>query len=341
MSRIRLVFLSGPNEGESRSWPGGSIQVGRSRDNELVLPEGYPSASGRHAVFSVVDGEWVLRDLGSTNGTYVNGERLEPQIARPVGNGDEIGFGGDPIVRVGFGRNRRLLSLVAVLLAILVIVAGFGLRSLARIERGFESIAESVTERVFLLAIVEDGERAAVGTGFLVREPGWLATNAHVARLLADARSRGAQMVAIRSDRADAVFEIVDLQIHPRYREGEFRDDVGLVRLESAIGVEPLQLASEQRVGRLKRGASLAAVGFPAKQTDVALPRARLRVDVLEERRDGFLGVGLDISPGMSGSPIVDRTGDVVGVIVGGYFDESLNWGLTPEPLAEMLAEPR
>ena len=58
---------------------------------------------------------------------------------------------------------------------------------------------------------------------------------------------------------------------------------------------------------------------------------------MLEERREGFLGVGLDISPGMSGSPIVDRTGVVVGIVVGGHFDESLNWGLTPEPVAELL----
>jgi pSer/pThr/pTyr-binding forkhead associated (FHA) protein len=49
--------------------------IGRSDDNVIVLA-GDDYASGRHArVESGLDGTWVI-DLGSTNGTYVNGERL-------------------------------------------------------------------------------------------------------------------------------------------------------------------------------------------------------------------------------------------------------------------------
>ena len=50
--------------------------IGRADDNVVVL-DGDDYASGRHArVDSGLDGTWVI-DLGSTNGTYVNGERIE------------------------------------------------------------------------------------------------------------------------------------------------------------------------------------------------------------------------------------------------------------------------
>lgn len=49
--------------------------IGRSDDNVVVL-DGDDYASGHHArVESGLDGTWVI-DLGSTNGTYVNGERI-------------------------------------------------------------------------------------------------------------------------------------------------------------------------------------------------------------------------------------------------------------------------
>ena len=50
--------------------------IGRADDNVVVL-DGDDYASGRHArVESGLDGTWVI-DLGSTNGAYVNGERIE------------------------------------------------------------------------------------------------------------------------------------------------------------------------------------------------------------------------------------------------------------------------
>ncbi len=53
-----------------------ALFVGRSPDNELILPDN--RVSGRHAVFHLSSDRkhLLLRDLGSTNGTFVNGERL-------------------------------------------------------------------------------------------------------------------------------------------------------------------------------------------------------------------------------------------------------------------------
>ena len=48
------------------------ITIGRSDDNRVVLsPE--TAASRHHAEFTEDDGLWAVRDLGSLNGTYVNG----------------------------------------------------------------------------------------------------------------------------------------------------------------------------------------------------------------------------------------------------------------------------
>jgi len=64
--------------------------IGRADDNVIVL-EGDDYASGRHArVESGLDGTWII-DLGSTNGTYVNGERLEGR--RRLHEGDLLQVG--------------------------------------------------------------------------------------------------------------------------------------------------------------------------------------------------------------------------------------------------------
>jgi hypothetical protein len=66
----------------------GKARIGRSEDSEVVLVD--PSVSRAHAVVEI-DGERpVVRDLRSTNGTFVNGRRVRSQ---PLHDGDELLFG--------------------------------------------------------------------------------------------------------------------------------------------------------------------------------------------------------------------------------------------------------
>ena len=66
------------------------LTFGRSEDNVVPLP-GDDYASGNHArVESGLDGTWVV-DLGSTNGTYVNGERVDGR--RRLHEGDRLQIG--------------------------------------------------------------------------------------------------------------------------------------------------------------------------------------------------------------------------------------------------------
>lgn len=66
----------------------GMARIGRSEESEIVLVD--PSVSRAHAVVEIRGGEPVVRDVGSTNGTYVNGRRVR---SHPLRDGDEIRFG--------------------------------------------------------------------------------------------------------------------------------------------------------------------------------------------------------------------------------------------------------
>ncbi|MBW2730793.1 MAG: FHA domain-containing protein [Deltaproteobacteria bacterium] len=79
---------------ESGSWHRFSFQdlaidVGRDPDVHLVLPA--PNISNEHCRLAAHDGKVVLTDLGSTNGTFVNGVRVNaPVVVRPS---DRISIG--------------------------------------------------------------------------------------------------------------------------------------------------------------------------------------------------------------------------------------------------------
>jgi pSer/pThr/pTyr-binding forkhead associated (FHA) protein len=63
-------------------------RLGRAEDNELFLPE--ESISNRHCIFILSGADVVLRDLNSSNGTYVNGAQIAETVLRP---GDNIQVG--------------------------------------------------------------------------------------------------------------------------------------------------------------------------------------------------------------------------------------------------------
>src|SRR6266852_3489374 len=63
--------------------------IGRDAGNDIALPD--DAASARHATLEMRDEEWWIEDLGSTNGTLVNGTRIDKR--ERVRFGDEIAVG--------------------------------------------------------------------------------------------------------------------------------------------------------------------------------------------------------------------------------------------------------
>ena len=93
-----LVVLSGGIPGAMlRLAPGGN-RLGRAADNTLQLPDG--SISRYHAFLGVdEEGQVRLTDLGSTNGSFLNGRRLPENTPVRVQDGDRLQFGSDVIVK--------------------------------------------------------------------------------------------------------------------------------------------------------------------------------------------------------------------------------------------------
>ncbi|MCJ1680552.1 FHA domain-containing protein [Streptomyces sp. APSN-46.1] len=67
----------------------GPLRIGRDPGNGLRLT--HETVSRAHAELTFHDGLWVLKDLGSTNGTTVNGRRVTGSAV--VRDGDQVGFG--------------------------------------------------------------------------------------------------------------------------------------------------------------------------------------------------------------------------------------------------------
>ena len=65
--------------------------LGRTETNEIVIADA--GVSSRHAQLQWRNGALQITDLGSTNGTFVNGEKLAPNVARKLKNGDRLRFG--------------------------------------------------------------------------------------------------------------------------------------------------------------------------------------------------------------------------------------------------------
>ncbi len=80
----------------------GQLGVGRDAGFSPISGQldAFPTVSRRHAVVGAAQGQWTVRDLGSTNGTYVNGTRLAEGETRAIQNGDQVSFSQGLQVRV-------------------------------------------------------------------------------------------------------------------------------------------------------------------------------------------------------------------------------------------------
>ena len=88
-SAQRLVVTQGGLAGTTITLGSAPITLGRADDSTLVLTDDY--ASSRHARLVPRDDAWVLEDLGSTNGTYLDRTRVTAPVPVPLGVPIRIG----------------------------------------------------------------------------------------------------------------------------------------------------------------------------------------------------------------------------------------------------------
>lgn len=88
-SGSKLVVTAGPMAGEEFFLEEDEYVVGRATDNPICIQDS--SVSRKHIILRRLDGGWTVTDLGSGNGTIINGEQISDET--PLANGDIITLG--------------------------------------------------------------------------------------------------------------------------------------------------------------------------------------------------------------------------------------------------------
>ena len=89
MAQFQFVMRSGPTPGVTYPLEGDQLIIGRDSTNAVPINDA--EISRKHSRLSFQGGKYVLEDLGSTNGTFVNGQRLSgPVVLKP---GDVVSLG--------------------------------------------------------------------------------------------------------------------------------------------------------------------------------------------------------------------------------------------------------
>ncbi len=89
MSQFQFVMRSGPTPGVTFPLEGDQLTIGRDASNGVAINDA--EISRKHTRLTFQGGKYVIEDLGSTNGTFVNGQRLSgPVVLKP---GDVVSLG--------------------------------------------------------------------------------------------------------------------------------------------------------------------------------------------------------------------------------------------------------
>lgn len=302
-----------------------SFKIGNLPENDLVLHD--DSVSGHHAELRVVEGFCFLSDLGSTNGTFINRNRISLSELKA---GDMVHFGlvrkyfdGRSLVdeapesprdgQVGIPSSSsqiRSRSLVGIaVLVVLIALIGFISRSSLSRSMTVDEISRA-TVQVFVSDL--SGEWCYTGSGFFALDTGLVVTNAHVVTD-GDCKILSIGLVDTAGDRI--VSEIPASLIAKD-------DDIDLAVLK----VNPSQVDGYPRLEisetSAKRGDDIRVFGFPGIGGPTITATSGIISGIDEETGYPFYKTSADINPGNSGGPAVDSKGRVIGVATAGYRQE-------------------
>jgi hypothetical protein len=85
----RLVVTEGENAGRELPLTGRELHIGRAPNSDLVVNDEY--ASTQHAKLVLMNDDWLIQDLNSTNGTYLAGARVGTPAVVKLGTPVKIG----------------------------------------------------------------------------------------------------------------------------------------------------------------------------------------------------------------------------------------------------------
>ncbi len=335
---IRLTFRSGEASGTTATIDDGPVILGRGEDCDLVVPD--HKASRRHAaVEPLPEGRALLVDLGSANGTFVNGRRVQSveldgheqiQIGEtvlatsqgepPPSVGTVIGHsppshGQSLVQRLVLQRSVRRATLisglaVAVAAAVSVLLlTGMLAPGTDKTTKAVERLVKATEPSTVVVDAGHDGE-AASGTGWVLdADAGLIVTNAHVVDGRVDLK------VGIDGELREASL----VGISPC-------EDLAVVRAEDPSGLKAVPLGGQADVAR---GETAVALGYPidaSLETNlsvttgvVSVVRSAYRERTLDlPRFPNVIQTDAAINPGNSGGPLLDLDGRLIGVTSAG-----------------------
>jgi hypothetical protein len=88
---MQLIVQNGPDAGKAFSLSNPVVVAGRQAGNDILLND--TQVSRRHVQFENRNGQVFVTDLGSANGSYINGQRLSPNVPQPFRPGDTLRIG--------------------------------------------------------------------------------------------------------------------------------------------------------------------------------------------------------------------------------------------------------
>lgn len=302
-----------------------SLRVGRGADNDLVLPD--DSVSQNHAEIREQHGVYFIFDLGSTNGTFVNRNKVS---LSPIQAGDMVHFGlvrkyfdGRSVIdyppmteesqsesptNAGFHSSKKTV----IVLTALAISAGLGLFVWATSGNSAMSVDEISRATVQVFVSDSSGELCSFGSGFFALNDGMVITNAHV---VTDNYCSNLSVGIV-----DETGDRIQREIPATLVRKDDSLDLAVLQVDAAqvIGYPRLEISGQPA----KRGDEVRVFGFPGIGGPTITATSGIISGIDEETEYPYYKTSADINPGNSGGPAVDAMGRVVGVATAYYGQE-------------------
>ena len=300
------------------------VRYGRSTDSPIQISDS--SVSLNHANLEWVDGSWFIEDLQSTNGTFVNGERVSRLL---VVNGDIVYLGQfklmfqdgelklpgqenptpfpDTTNSSSTSSSKRLVLTAFLFVGLLLI--GFVIQSKSWFKSG--STANATRATVFIVASNSSGEDCWSGSGFVVGDGSMVVTNAHVAApgskdSYLERQCTNLKVGYTTDDRkAPSIFRDANVL------EISESEDLALLKINDPLkGIKSLELQN----ARLAIGDSLTVYGYPALGGETITVSNGVVSGFDSSGGSELIKISAVINSGNSGGPVIDKDNKVIGV---------------------------